>query len=320
VRDRCGDNPRSGVAGLAFAMAAFLTGCTLLAPSSDGSAYPPGLPKRAELAEVPFYPQNEYQCGPAALAMALTFAGAPRTPQELVDQVYLPQRKGSLQAEMLAATRRAGLIAYPLQPDLGAMLQEVAGGHPVIVLQNLRFEYLPRWHYAVVVGYDLSSHEVILRSGTEKRLVISQREFESSWSRAGNWAFVAVRPGQLPATAREDDFVVAASDLEPVSPEAAREAYRGVLERWPGNLVARIGLGNIAYGLHRLPEAEAEYRGATEDHADSADAWNNLAQVLHDLGRDEDAAAAARRAIAIGGERQQTYRSTLQAIQSVRSR
>ena len=252
--------------------------------------------------------------------MALTFAGAPRTPQELVDQVYLPQRKGSLQAEMLAATRRAGLIAYPLQPDLGAMLQEVAGGHPVIVLQNLRFEYLPRWHYAVVVGYDLSSHEVILRSGTEKRLVISQREFESSWSRAGNWAFVAVRPGQLPATAREDDFVVAASDLEPVSPEAAREAYRGVLERWPGNLVARIGLGNIAYGLHRLPEAEAEYRGATEDHADSADAWNNLAQVLHDLGRDEDAAAAARRAIAIGGERQQTYRSTLQAIQSVRSR
>jgi tetratricopeptide (TPR) repeat protein len=252
--------------------------------------------------------------------MALTFAGAARGPQELVDQVYLPQRKGSLQAEMLAATRRAGLIAYPLQPDLGAILQEVAGGHPVIVLQNLRFEYLPRWHYAVVVGYDLWSDDVILRSGTEKRLVISQRNFENSWSRAGHWAFVAVRPGQLPATATEDDLVAAASDLERVSPEDAREAYRGILVKWPGNLVARIGLGNVAYGSHRLPEAEAQYRRATQDHADSADAWNNLAQVLHDMGRDVEAVAAARRAVAIGGERRQTYRSTLEAIQPVQSR
>jgi len=325
VRDRGGDRPRSGVSRpwrgrLVFVVAMCLTGCSSLAPSDQGSAYPAGLPKRAELAEVPFYPQDEYQCGPAALAMALTFAGVARAPQELVDQVYLPQRKGSLQAEMLAATRRAGLIAYPLQPDLGAILQEVAGGHPVIVLQNLRFEYLPQWHYAVVVGYDLSSQDVILRSGTEKRLLVRQRDFENSWSKAGHWAFVAVRPGQLPATASEDDLVAAAADLERVSPEAAREAYRGALAMWPGNLVARIGLGNIAYGLHQLPEAEAEYRRATQDHADSADAWNNLAQVLHEMGRDEEAVAAAQRAIAIGGKRQEIYRATLEAIQSVPSR
>lgn len=251
--------------------------------------------------------------------MALTYAGAVRTPQELVDQVYLPERKGSLQSEMLAATRRAGLIAYPLKPDIGAVMQEVAGGHPVVVLQNLLFEFFPRWHYAVVVGYDLASHEVILRSGTKNRLIVGERDFQSSWAKAGEWAFVATPPGQVPATASEEAFVAAAANLERVSPEGARDAYRAALARWPDDLVARIGLGNIAYALGGLPEAEAQYRQAAVDHPDSADAWNNLAQVLHEMGRDTDAAAAAQRAIAIGGQRLQTYRSTLETIESVKA-
>ncbi len=296
----------------------YLAGCSIFQASERPPPLPGGLPSAAEIMDVPFYPQQEYQCGPAALASALSFAGVFRSPGELAQQVYLPERNGSLQAEMLAATRRAGLLPYRLQPELGAVLQEVAGGHPVIVLQNLRFEYLPIWHYAVVVGFDLAARDVILRSGTQMRLIDSLQDFESSWSRAGHWAFVALPPGQLPVTAGEADFVSAVADLERVSPQAAREAYRAALAKWPGDLVARIGLGNIAYGVHRLPEAETEYRRATQDHADSADAWNNLAQVLHDLKRDQEAIAAARRAVAIGGQRQPTYRSTLEEIQSVR--
>lgn len=325
MRDRSTDVPGSGIARrwrhrLALAAAICATSCALPPTSDRGIADPAGLPIRAELTQVPFYSQDEYQCGPAALATALTFAGVVRTPQQLVDQVYLPHRKGSLQPEMLAATRRAGLIAYRLQPDLGAIMQEVAGGHPVIVLQNLLFEYFPRWHYAVVVGYDSATRDLILRSGTEMRLVVNESDFWNSWAKAGNWAFVATPPGQLPTTASEDAFVAAAASLERVAPEAARDAYRVALVKWPDDVVARIGLGNIAYGMHRLTEAEAEYRRATVDHPDSGDAWNNLAQVLHDMGRDEDAMAAVQRAVAIGGQRQETYRSTLEAIQSVQSR
>jgi tetratricopeptide (TPR) repeat protein len=296
-----------------------VAGCSIFSTTDHVSSLPASLPNSAELKDVAFYPQEEYQCGPAALASALAFSGVLRSPQELAEQIYLPQRNGSLQAEMLAATRRAGLVPYRLQPDLGAALQEVAGGHPVIVLENLRFEYLPIWHYAVVVGFDLSSRDVILRSGTQMRLVETVHDFENSWSRAGYWAFVALPPGELPVTASEEDFVSSVADLERVSPQAAREAYRAALVKWPLDLVARIGLGNIAYGLHRLPEAENEYRRATQDHPDSADAWNNLAQVLHELKRDPEAIAAAQRAVAIGGKRQERYRSTLEGIQSVRS-
>jgi len=278
--------------------------------------YPKDLPPRAELPDVPFFPQEKYQCGPAALAMAVSSAGVARTPEQFVNEVYLPQREGSLQSEMLAATRRAGLIAYPLSPNLGAVLQEVADGHPVVVMQNLRFDFLPLWHYAVVVGFDQEPGEVILRSGTTERLIENDRRFDSSWTKAGRWAFVALPPGQLPATVEQDRYVLAAAALERVSPQGARDAYTAALARWPDNLVAQMGLGNIAYASHDLAQAETQYRLATEEHPDSADAWNNLAQVLHELGRNEQALTAAQRALSIGGPRQELYRATLQEIDS----
>ena len=148
----------------------------------------------------------------------------------------------------------------------------------------------------------------------------TQPGLSGSWDKAGRWAFVALPPGQLPAAADEHTYVSAAASLERVLPQAAGEAYRAAIAKWPDNLVARIGLGNVAYGLHQMPEAQAQYRRAAQDHVDSADAWNNLAQVLHEMGHDADAAVAARRAIAIGGQREQTYRSTLQAIESGPSR
>ena len=57
-----------------------------------------GLPTRAEVAEVPFYPQEEYYCGPAALAMALSWSGVPVTQEDLAAQVYTPGREGTLQS------------------------------------------------------------------------------------------------------------------------------------------------------------------------------------------------------------------------------
>ena len=72
---------------------------------------PPGIPEKVELAETPFFSQQRYQCGPAALATVLNAAGVKVTDEELVPEVYLPTREGSLQVEMLAATRRHGWAA-----------------------------------------------------------------------------------------------------------------------------------------------------------------------------------------------------------------
>ncbi len=153
-------------AGFIF-LSALLSGCSFIAPQTYAlkEKRPADLPARVELTQVPFYPQDDYYCGPSALAMAVTAAGVKVEPEDLVDQVYLPGRKGSLQVEMLAAARRRGLIAYELAPKVEDLLRELAAGTPAIVLENYGpFRWFPIWHYSVVVGYDLDRLEVIRRS------------------------------------------------------------------------------------------------------------------------------------------------------------
>jgi tetratricopeptide (TPR) repeat protein len=250
--------------------------------------------------------------------MVLTHSGAATTPEALVPQVYLPGREGSLQAEMLAGARRHGRVAYPLAPRLEDVLLETSAGNPVIVLQNLSLEFAPLWHYAVVIGHDLPRGEIILRSGTTSRAVMTLPTFERTWARSEHWAMVALAPERLPVTAGEDRYVAAVAALERIAPRAARRAYVTAIGRWPDNLIARIGLGNAAYALHDLPGAEAAYREATRRHPGAADAWNNLAQALHEQRRREEALAAARRAVELGGPRLADYRATLQAIAEAR--
>lgn len=274
------------------------------------------VPQRVELTAVPFHPQEAYQCGPAALATLLEHAGRERSPEALKNEVYLPQRKGSLQAELLAATRRTGLLPYILEPSPEALMTELASGQPVLVLQDVGLPLMPSWHYAVVVGYDRAARELILRSGREARKIMNFADFDRSWEKSGRWAFVAVAPDRLPASATESRFVSAAVALEGVSPDAAGRAYGLALEHWPGNLSARIGQGNIAYRRHDLAAAERAYRQATVDHPEAAAAWNNLAQALHAAGRRSEALAAVRQAIRIGGPWLDFYMATQATIEN----
>ncbi|MDZ7767929.1 MAG: hypothetical protein U5K38_02050 [Woeseiaceae bacterium] len=43
-----------------------------------------------ELVDVPFFAQDEFQCGPAALATVLVHEGIEVTPQALKPQIYIP--------------------------------------------------------------------------------------------------------------------------------------------------------------------------------------------------------------------------------------
>lgn len=301
-------------AGVFICAAALIAGCASTPANRLPEAGAPGLPASVEITAVPFYPQEDYQCGPAALAMALTQAGRGTTPEALVPQVYVPARQGSLQAEMLAAARRHGLLAYPLAPRLEDLLREIAAGNPAVVLQNLALDWAPRWHYAVAVGYDLKAREIVLRSGTTRRLSMALDTFERTWARSGRWAMLALPPARLPATASESAYVAAAAALERVAPADAQRAYETALERWPASAAARLGQGNAAYALHDLEGAAKAYARATRDHPDAADAWNNLAQALLELGRREAALAAAQRAVALGGPHAVAYRETLEDI------
>lgn len=295
------------LAGVFICAALWLSGCASPQVSALSRAWPSDLPAQAELRSTPFFAQEEFECGPAALAMAITAAGTPITPEALVPQVYLPARKGTLQVEMPVAVRRAGLLAYTLAPELQSVLREVAAGNPVVVFQNLSLPWYPVWHYAVVIGYDRDAQTLLMHSGTTARMPISLSAFERTWARGNYWAMVAVPPDRLPATADAARLASAVVALERVDPKAALVAYGRAVTRWPADRSFLLGRGNAAYAIGNLSGAQSAYAAATVALPDFADAWNNLAQVLFEQKQSAQALVAVGKAIALGGPRQATY-------------
>ncbi len=234
---------------------------------------------------VPFFPQPEHQCGPAALAGVLGAAGVAIAPEVLTPQVYLPGRQGSLQIELLAATRRGGRIAYRLAEEPQALIAELEAGRPVLVLQNLLTPHVPVWHYAVLTGFDARSNRFFLNSGTKQQLPIDAGKFLRSWDWADRWAMVALRPGEIPARADPHRYAEAVTAFEIVaSSEATRTAWQAAAERWPQEPLAYLALGNLAYGAADLQHAIDFYRRGLKANPRNPALLNNLASVLGEVG------------------------------------
>ena len=305
---------------VALLLAALLTGCAAAPQSRDLAGDPgalPDLPPRVELTDTPFHPQEGYQCGPAALATVLEGRGLDVSLEGLIDEVYIPAREGTLQAEMRAAVRARDLVAYRLEPDLEAILREVAAGHPVVVFQNLGLAMFPEWHFAVVIGYDLAAGEIILRSGTHERHVNEFARFERTWARGERWAFIPVAPDELPATAEPLNWLRAVNELEVIGAlETAATGYRTAIDAWPDQPVGYVGLANVAMAQDDPEAAESALRELIERDSGVDAAWNNLAHVLQARDCTEPARAAAACAVVLTGDEDESpYAPTLQMLE-----
>ncbi len=271
--------------------------------------------QRIEIPDVPFFAQEQYQCGPAALAMIVSWSGQAVTPEVVKPMVYVPERKGSFQLEMIAATRNFNRVPYQLPSGWRSLITEIEAGNPVLVLQNLGFNWFPVWHYAVVKGIDLGNNEIILNSGTTESYVTSLRTFERTWQRADKWAMVVSRPDVVPASAEDIRYLESVAAFEKLGKlNVALQAYLAAVKQWPGQLIAIMGVGNTYYQLHELENAILAYQRAIAINADYAPAHNNLAQIYLELDQLRDAYTHAQIAVKAGGAHITQYRDTLNQV------
>jgi len=270
----------------------------------------------AELTNTAFHPQETYQCGPAALATILNSSDVDTLPDALVDKIYIPQRQGSLQLEIVAATRSFDRLPYILNPRLDAIIAEIDAGRPVLVMQNLGVKWLPLWHYAVVVGYDKSNQEIVLRSGRIERKRYSFKLFDRTWRRSGRWAMIAVKPTEIPTTANEDNYLRTILPFEHARRwNVALQAYTTAANKWPNSLGARMGSGNSFYALNKFTQSITYYQKALVIDPNHAPAHNNIANALLETGKLKEAEGHANSAIKLGGPYLAEFKQTLLKIQ-----
>lgn len=246
--------------------------------------------------------------------MALQTSGVDVAADSLTPRLYIPKLKGSLQAEMVAVVREYNRLPYRIAPTLDALLAELRAGHPVLVLENLGWNFYPVWHYAVVIGYLPAKDQLILRSGTTRRLVVDTRDFLDDWGKGQNWGLLVLRPGELPSDDTWQRYLRAASGLEAAGKmHAAGLAYSAATQRWPDTAAAWLGLGNTQYAQHDLGAARRSYQQALQHKRDDPVIRNNLAQVLAEQGCKQAARKQIDRALAVAPE---NMRSALQDTQA----
>ena len=310
----CSARWRAATAGACIAL---LSGCAQLVPQTFAlrTEWPQGVARTVEWKDVPFFPQEDYQCGPAALATVLVYSGVKVTPEALAKDVYLPSRQGSLQLEMLAAPRRYGRVSYRLKANYADVLREVAAGNPVVILQDVN-PFFTQWHYAVINGFDYPSGTVYMRSGTKERLEMPFTALEREWMKSDYWAMVVTPPDRIPVTATEDQWVNAVVAMARSAPgQAVTAGYAAALARWPGNLPAAIGLANQYHSGGAYALAVNVLRRAQQRHPDSVIVVNNLAQALSDQGKNAEALALIDKAADSQSPFAAEVRATRQMIQ-----
>lgn len=245
--------------------------------------------------DIPFVAQDAAYCGPAALSSALQYYGDEASLEALVKQVYVPGRQGSLTLEMTAASRRHRLLPYPVQASLDSVLTELDAGHPVLVLQNLAFNWWPQWHYALLVGYEQGGKKLLLHSGAIPYYEISAATFMRTWARSGHWGLVLTPADQIPASAEAITYLTTLEHMREtrsVAGDKLLSALTQAAAHWPASSATQFALANHLQAEGRHRQASDYFLKGIGLRSDNALAWNNLAYSLKAQGCDATAKAA----------------------------
>ncbi len=172
-----------------------LAGCSAtFPPLKKGGKGGFELPPSSYIQSVPFYPGEEYQCGPSVLAGALNYLGYDIKPEDISEEIYLHGIKGTLNIDMVSFARRfEDLIVLESRGDIAFLKENLSLGQPLIVFTDLGIWSIRKGHYMLVVGYDDSREGVIVYSGADRDKLIRYEDLMRIWKRGGYWSLRITR-------------------------------------------------------------------------------------------------------------------------------
>ncbi len=103
--------------------------------------------------DVPFYPQEMLQCGPASLSEVFNFWGIKISPKEIAREIYSKSARGTLTMDMVLFPEKKGFAVRQYQGNLEDIRKNIDSGHPLIVLVDYGFSVYEKNHFMVVLGY-----------------------------------------------------------------------------------------------------------------------------------------------------------------------
>lgn len=279
------------LARLVFAL--LLTGCVTITPRSQHAG-----PAANVVPDMPMQKWGIESCGAGSLSTILQHYGD-TTSMQTWDSTLPKMRGGVLTVDMLLAARSKGFDARLVTGDRATIENELHDGHPAILMLKVvdtfgrSFDF---FHYIVVDGIDPDRGLIRTQFGDGTPRWTSFARLENAWAGGGH-AAILIHPADPVAGSLR--AAVALEDKGDYASAAAE--YRKLLASHPDSSLAWTNLGNAEMQLGHRKESEEAFRHALTLDANSRDALNNIAWLLLQEKRVDEAETFARRAVAQKG-------------------
>lgn len=291
----------------------FLGACVTLTPRSKTPS-----PSATTIPNMPMLHWGVESCGAGSLATVLQHYGDP-TPMKQWDDALPKKRGGVLTIDMLLAARQKGFDAQMITGTPELIADELNAGRPVILMLQVvdspghAYDF---YHYIVADGIDAKRDLVRTQWGDGKSRWVSLSKLDKPWSGGGH-AAILIHPRSAADDVRESLRAAIALEEEGKLAEAAAR-YREIVSAHPDSTVAWTDLGNAESQLGHSAAAEEAFRKALAADPQSRDALNNLAWLLYQQKRFDEAETLARRAVAQPGPDSYLMLDTLARVLAAR--
>jgi len=142
---------------------------------------------------VPFFPQDQSMCGPAALAGVIGYWGGDTGMNDVAREVYEEKLRGTLPMDLLIYARGRGLDASYYRGSFDDLREKISAGIPLILFLNLGYDAYPVGHYIVAVGYDDRVKAVLAHSAMNWEEVFTYGRLEGYWEKT-DFSTLLIRP------------------------------------------------------------------------------------------------------------------------------
>ena len=244
---------------------------------------------------VPLQKWDIESCGAGSLSTVLQHYGDPTTMDEW-ERTLPKTRGGVLSIDLVLAARQKGFDARLITGTRATVERELLDGRPVLLMLQViqapgkGYDF---FHYIVLDGIDTDAQLIRVQFGDRKARWVHFDRMESAWQGGGH-AQIIIAPKDPAA-----DALRAAVTLEDQGKYAdAAAAYQSILLTHPESTLAWTNLGNAEVQMGDRVKAEEAFRKAVAIDPTSADALNNLAWLLYQEKRLDEAEPLARRAVA----------------------
>lgn len=183
--------------------------------------------------DIPFIEQPPQLCGPSALYMVAKSHRTELQLEEVTRITFTPQARGSYKQDMLSGARRLGMAPYKVR-TLSGIFDELAAGRPVLVFHRTGFMWKDYWHYSVLTGYDRRDETFTAHIGPYSHHEMDISDFVHSWEEGDSWAYVILRPQDLPTEATFEEALANGQALLRLRNDGAAHALaQAMTRRWP---------------------------------------------------------------------------------------